>query len=381
MKKRHLLGLFAMAAFAFVSCSQDEVVSQSPDVNKAIEFGTYVGRDASSRASEIKIENLAIKGFGVFAYHTTGNFVEGDDQNTTDVEVASSCNFMFNQLVHGKKGGTTEAPTYATDSWEYSPLKYWPNNTSDKLTFFAYAPYEAGSNGNIILPSTAPEGVPSLTFNVGTDVEKHQDLLFTLPQLNKVNNNSSVDFAFEHALARIGFKAEVSDELDEYTTITIKKVELIGKFYSKGTMSLKDGSWSPESQSNNITFKLESTANDFADEGNIFGKDNITERQLNSNNNYIMIIPQDFTVNGIDSPLQMIVEYNVFTDLNKDGNKDVNDSMITNTITSQDFKLNFSQGTAYSLSIVIGMASIKFSASVADWGDEEETEIVWTSGN
>lgn len=74
MKKNHLFGMFAMAAFAFASCSQDEVVTQSPEVNKAIEFGTYVGRDAQTRAHSIEtVEKLAEDGgFGVFAYYTNG---------------------------------------------------------------------------------------------------------------------------------------------------------------------------------------------------------------------------------------------------------------------------------------------------------------------
>ena len=103
MKKNHLFGIFAMAAFAFASCSQDEMVTQSPEVNKAIEFGTYVGRDAQSRAHVIDDTKLATEGFGVFAYYTgQANFNDN-----------SELNFMRNQEV--KK---------VHDAWTYSPLKY-----------------------------------------------------------------------------------------------------------------------------------------------------------------------------------------------------------------------------------------------------------------
>ena len=44
---------------------------------------------------------------------------------------ASTADYMYNQEVE-----------YSSD-WEYSPIKYWPNNTNDRLSFMAYAPYQA----------------------------------------------------------------------------------------------------------------------------------------------------------------------------------------------------------------------------------------------
>ncbi len=403
MKKNHLFGMFAMAAFSFASCSQDEVVTQSPEVNKAIEFGTYVGRDAVSRGHVTTINKLASEGFGVFAYYT------GGDNFETDITTATP-NFMYNQKVTSTSGAAGEADGNGvvswTGDWVYTPVKYWPNNVDDKVSFFAYAPYDAGSGGNFTLPLSNATGVPSLTFAVSTDdVEDHQDLLWAAPVMNQsknsdnpVNIDSKVNFDFKHALARIGFKAEVlvdkvntdgtgqadgtnitSVDLDAFTTITIKSVKLIGKFYSQGTMSLKDGTWSSqETPANAVTFELNNTTtSDFAsrttpsDDANIFKSGDIAIRQLNNDENYIMIIPQNFTANGDAAPgkLKMVVEYEVFTDLDKDGTLDANDSKVTNTITSEEFALNFVQGNAYSLNIHIGMTSVKFSATVQNWNE------------
>ena len=33
-----------------------------------------------------------------------------------------------------------------TGGWTYSPVKYWPNNKNDKISFFAYAPYETSGS-------------------------------------------------------------------------------------------------------------------------------------------------------------------------------------------------------------------------------------------
>ena len=59
MKKNFYVGLIALTALTVTSCSNDDVVMQSPEVNKAIEFGTYVGRDAVSRGHVIEVDELA----------------------------------------------------------------------------------------------------------------------------------------------------------------------------------------------------------------------------------------------------------------------------------------------------------------------------------
>ena len=60
---------------------------------------------------------------GVFAYFTHGKF----NENT------AIPNFMYNQLVEKQQDEGT---------WSYSPVKFWSDNsTTDKISFFAYAPY------------------------------------------------------------------------------------------------------------------------------------------------------------------------------------------------------------------------------------------------
>ena len=289
MKKNHLFGMFAMAAFAFASCSQDEVVTQSPEVNKAIEFGTYVGRDAQSRGSvitqggstadgngTITTDALAEKGFGVFAYYTDeSSYVSGDDVATDVTETGSPCNFMYNQGVTGVATTLNGVTTYSTTDWSYSPVKYWPNDPGDKLTFFAYAPHDDADNSanaseydNISFNAqTNMKGDPIITFSVNSEVQHQQELLISKTKnIDKVKNTSQngvtvtdkVNFQFAHALARIGFTVKaITDEvsatdkkLDENTIIVLKKVMLAkdagsendvpseGIFFESGTLNL-----------------------------------------------------------------------------------------------------------------------------------------------
>ena len=56
--KKNLFGWLAMAAMLVgTGCSTDEVVNDYSPEN-AIQFGTYVGRDAGSRVAETTTETL-----------------------------------------------------------------------------------------------------------------------------------------------------------------------------------------------------------------------------------------------------------------------------------------------------------------------------------
>ncbi len=136
--------LFIVAAAAmFAACSSDDtLVSQSTDqqVNAGeapVEFGAYLDRGTTRAGRVGELTNTNIKynptsnggGFGVFGYYT----------NSSAYDQQMLPNFFYNQLVYYGANGY----------WEYTPLKYWPNeygssaisDDQDKISFFAYAPY------------------------------------------------------------------------------------------------------------------------------------------------------------------------------------------------------------------------------------------------
>ena len=427
-----------MAAFAFASCSQDEVVTQSPQVNKAIEFGTYVGRDAVSRGSvitqsgstanatdgTIATDALTKKGFGVFAYYTDNkDFVPADiaaDGNTPAKE-ASPCNFMYNQSVNDLNG----------TGWTYDPLKYWPNEGTDKLSFFAYAPYDAGTSSNFTF-NTNP-GLPTLNFTVNETVKEQQDLLWAAPHLNltKDATNADIDdavkFEFKHALARIGFDVQTmidkvngdtdgttddetttgttipnnGTDLDGKTTVVVKKVELSGKFITSGTLAWTEGTGSNAGKytaaiTNSTTPTSSTTYTLSAEMGTgenptlatnfkasiqtyslgakdpkltVYGQSvNGTEAQLNADDSYIMIIPKEFKDND---NLTIKVTYDVIT---VDGNLAKGYSCVTNVINTSFTGINFEAGKAYKFSLHLGLTSVKLSATVDNWVPSGQSE-------
>ena len=66
--KKNLLGWLAMATMLVgTGCSSDEVMNDYSPEN-AIQFGTYVGRDAQGRASAFETTDMHTAGFGVYAF-------------------------------------------------------------------------------------------------------------------------------------------------------------------------------------------------------------------------------------------------------------------------------------------------------------------------
>lgn len=147
---RKILFFIILSAWTLTSCEKD---TGTETVNVPIGFSNNV--TTATRASDINNDNLT--SIGVFASLTHGNF---------DATV-STPNFMYNQLVE-KKNGT----------WQYTPLKYWPNNDSDKISFFAYAPHNATG----VTPSNAiQKGYPSFTYTTPTAEADQVDLLAATP--------------------------------------------------------------------------------------------------------------------------------------------------------------------------------------------------------
>lgn len=373
--KKNLFGWLAMATMLVgTGCSSDDVVNDYSPEN-AIQFGTYVGRDAQGRASVIDDAALQGKGFGVFAYHTNGNY-----ENT------AKPNFMYNQRVEFK-----------SSAWEYSPVKYWPNNTADRVSFFAYAPYvQTDATDNFIFSANTAQGDPTITYTVNNTVKSQEDLLWAvdatdgLPFVseNKQSITGNINFQFKHALSRIGFKvqamidkvnqnntgdldnaADASESINESeTTIAVNKVELIGKFHTSGDLNLNNTTtnvplWNPTTPTSDRTFELDynSTAASSNFVNTVAEKVTTVEQVLNAADSYIMVIPQTFSSS---EKIKIKVTYTVTTN---DTNLEGESSIVTNVIESAPFEFGFVAGNAYNFVLHLGLTSVKLSATVADW--------------
>lgn len=367
MKTKIHFGLIALAMLAMSSCTKEVTVDQvNPDT--PIEFGTYLGRAAQTKGSVATLDaatvGLQTTGFGVYAFYT-------EDKEYANFQTTPAVpNFMVNQKV-----------TWGT-AWTYTPVKYWPNETTDKLSFFAYAPYFDGTAAteNITAVSTKEAtGDPVVTFAVATDVTNQKDLLYaSAANQTKPNVGTPTPLIFQHALSRVGFKGVVladsknDDEtgkpddspestgtLATGTKVVINNITLAGSFYTGGTLNLNTGVFNGIGSS--ASYSLASTDLQISELANT-----TKSELLNKTSEYMMLIPRE------NVSMTVTVDYDVITE---DKALDGGESKINNVITSDNFTLSLEKGKAYTLVLHIGLKSVELSATVADWSEQDETSV------
>lgn len=150
--------IFAAIAALFASCSEEQLATQNvqaPADNNTVNFSVYTPRATrAGTPGDIDNENIKTIGFGVFAYYTSNDTYSAN----------ATPNFMYNQKVTFDEGKS---------EWVYEPVKYWPNeygdaavsDETDRVSFFAYAPYVE------FIPT---KGTPDPAAYTGNDLENYQ---------------------------------------------------------------------------------------------------------------------------------------------------------------------------------------------------------------
>ncbi len=329
MKKKLFLGLLAAAAVTFTACQKDEVISEVIQ-DEAISFSTYLGRGAQTKGSIVEINELKTQGFGVFAYYTGTTAASAYNFPTP--------NFMNNEKVY-----------YESSAWKYDNIKYWPNISGDKISFYAYGPYDNSDNAINI---DAEGNKPVLTYTVSNNISEHMDVLFAPAQEDKTKTDDPINFEFVHALSRIEFEVKTAAVYSN-ATINLSKVSLSGNIYPSGTLALGGSTvdWT-EASATSKTFSINDTREITSTERTVETTEGTTD--------YIMIIPQDFTSEKLTLSVTYTVQYTNPSET------------ITNTVEKDDVAINFEQGKAYKIIIIVGMNTVDFSATVTAWNESHD---------
>lgn len=337
MKKVIFLSFLALAAA--VSCTKSEVVDTKFGT-EAIGFETYLGRDAQTKATETTTANL--DEFGVYGYYTAGK---------TYTEAAPATANLMNNVKVTKSVGT----------WTYSPAKYWTNEV-DKYTFFAYAPYSVESDAT----------APVISYTVASALANQKDVIYSVNNRDvtktscKHADGTYVPFEFKHALSRIAVRAKAvmydktgavaTDQTTEFDhTFTITDITLQGDFATSGTMDLSAENPSWTSTTVATTYDMTATA----------GQE-LTGKDFNfSTDNYLMVLPTDFTSKAATLTVKYKITYAGATS-----------DEITKTL---PINTNFEQGKAYTINLTLQRNednAIIFNVSSVDgWNTENEITV------
>lgn len=200
MKTNYLTAMALGLLAALSGCQAEDDAPNTPQGTIPIGFS---GDVSGTRAAKEYSSAADLAAIGVFTYFTNGAFSEG----------SSTPNFMYNQRVERQTGD---------GSWTYSPVKYWPGNATEKLSFFAYAPYvdETASGGsNPAFKGVAETGFPTLTYTVPAAENSQVDLLAAVPLMNQTyetssgTTNGSIKFTMKHAMTKVSVYVKSNDDV------------------------------------------------------------------------------------------------------------------------------------------------------------------------
>ena len=382
MKK--LIFIAAAAATVFASCVKTNNVQKNAESGTPVTFGVYTSRTATKAVSATTFGQIntnallqASAGFGVFGYYSEGtanDYAAGSPSNFTP-------NFMYNQLVN-----------YSSSAWGYTPVKYWPNEfnetnaigaQTDKLTFFAYAPYvsstvaAAADEGIVGFSANNATGDPTVSFKVPASSEEQIDLLWAddsasdITNLIKPTTGSATLFSFKHALSKLSIypvtvvnattiPASNGTNVASGTTVVVNSITITGQFNQEGTLNLATGAWTSSAAASDQTVTYQpSTALDVT---------NINDKAEAANPcSEFMFIPSSSAKDYV-----VTIDYDYTTTDNALSGSSVT---IHNTIHKTLSSVTFQAGYKMKLYIGLGLNAVVFNAEVADWTDDTDKEI------
>ena len=234
-----------------MACSNEEPVTTTVTTasqQRAIAIGdAYTAQPTRSSAAYSVEQGIdAGQSIGVYAYY----------HDNTTWSAAAVPNFMWNQQATClEKGG----------NFSYSPLKYWPNESEDKLSFMAYFPYtdvaadpesaeSPTKTGLTPLMANSDAGLPSFRFTVKETADEQVDFLVSelLPDLpngtsavtpgnpddrSTLTVTDRVRFLFHHMTSKVEFRIVAATEVRKDIAHFLLKSFSVSNLYKDGKLT------------------------------------------------------------------------------------------------------------------------------------------------
>ena len=343
------LVIIALAGIGLVSCAK-----QMQETG-----GDPVSFDSSLTETATKATLPNNTTFAVFAWYQPGVIGGAAGAWSTG---GWTPNFMYNQGV-----------TYASSTYTYAPVKYWPNNLENTLSFWAYCPRNAAgltllqSSGGSAYSNTATTGIPYLHFTT-VDGNALVDLMSSdfdasVKDLSKPNLNTPVHFVFRHLLSRIVFHfVKVDDDTDNYevrlTAVTIKNI-----FREASHPGDPSGSWSGHTDNGNLSV--------YADTTPLTTTDNpVVDKDGTLDDMAVMPIPQILTdALALNKDAKIYISYEVVPTGGGEAVSNDGEYLITDLHPGWEAPAGWDQNYQYTYNVRIspGGNPIVFSASIVPW--------------
>lgn len=239
--------LLLLSLLSLQSCLKDEVISEvqpKEDEEQKVIFGLWgTAIERATRGKDVTLDD--INKVGIYGYYTAN---ERWTWSADNKPATLQPNYFANE-------GLLKSGASGTYTWNYQGQpRFWPPDTRNKVSFFAYSPY-VDTIDNTIVPSPAvpsETGFPVLKYTQPAKVINHIDILraanidMTKDGADGISGNADdgiVPLTMQHALTQITFSTQYSnpEDVNNYTVL-VNSISL-SDIYTTGTLRLDNGQW------------------------------------------------------------------------------------------------------------------------------------------
>ena len=359
--KKSLLILATVATLT--ACSNDSVRENIAAEQVEIDFSTYTQKAVGTKAdaTTVGLEKYYTE-FTVYGWKTVKNEETGANEDQK-VFNAQSVNYVEN-----------------SDSWTYSPKKFW-DKVASKYNFYAAVPVgndgfsfnetdkifeieEFVAEGKSLAVETAQKPDASISF-----VEVETDLMIADAIERGMTTQSAkarVDFKFNHILSRLNVGVKC-DGLEDGQTMTLNSLK-IGGIVSKGSFNEKDR-WALSTEGSDVVTLVnaveDATTNTVA---------------ITAENKFVyqgLLIPQEaeYSEVALDGTGKEETPY-LYINYTIDNEKFYAYYNLAALFgVTEDNSLAFQEGFQNNLYITIGASAIEFDADAYVWQDDNSSNL------
>ncbi len=293
--KIKLLPLFLLCSTFLTSCQKEPSIV---DKDNIINDGSVAFKIANNKSEESRTKVIDNYNIGDSCYvsidveplensniQTKGSLIDNNTISTMGVTGYYTKNSSFNPSSSVANYLINEKVSKNGSSWSYSNKKFWPTDTNDKISFFAYAPHftpTSGGETQTTILNFNSGGTPKITYTTFEDPDSQYDLMVAIPLLNmaKPQINTPLEFTMKHVLSSIGFIVTGYGE-------TFNKISFEG-IYRTATLNMDVTS--------NIVWENYSNISDNTNAPRVKIDRVITtsseEQQVHTDDGFMMLVPQ-----------------------------------------------------------------------------------------
>lgn len=205
--------IFVVVCFLMLSCANNDPLTELELSTAPIGFVNEQSTEELTKAAPV------IDKFYVFGYYTGKEFF----QDYVTSGKTPKADWFLNQEVRRDVGA----------GYTYTPVKYWPANEDDKITFLSYTTTQL-TQVELLSPDPISKlGDPVFKYTINKD-DPTVDFMVSQPAYDLTRKSGDVSFFMQHVLSRTRFNIKSTVHNIKIKSIALRNVYTVAEFSADG---------------------------------------------------------------------------------------------------------------------------------------------------